>query len=217
MAKGIRQTDGSARGLAGYLDGAHYLCDPQNRYQQWLRRELDPEDAATAHVTRSYNQKTVEVVCNVPIRPLADHKDVPRILLTEKVRKPKNPKTCKWSEGPLAKRRTDHLIAFYGRLNGNSFFKCALTDLNPRSKNSWAVHPTQKRVLSIRECARAQGFPDSYVFESVHDNKGKWAQDAIRQIGNAVAIPFALALGKKLGEAVILNWDEKRREHSAEL
>jgi len=171
----------------------------------------------TAHVTKTYNVKTVEVVCNVPIRPLADHKDVPRVLLTDKVKNPKNPKNCKQSEQFIAKGSTDHHIAFYGRLDGNSFFKCALTELHPRSKNSWAVHPMQKRVISIRECARAQGFPDSYVFESVHDDERKWAQDAIRQIGNAVAIPFALALGKKLGEALILNWEEKRREDSVEL
>ena len=26
------------------------------------------------------------------------------------------------------------------------------------------LHPTQDRLISVRECARAQGFPDSFVF-----------------------------------------------------
>lgn len=31
-------------------------------------------------------------------------------------------------------------------------------------KQGRVLHPVQNRVVSVRECARSQGFPDSYVF-----------------------------------------------------
>jgi len=39
----------------------------------------------------------------------------------------------------------------------------------------------------------------------------------LRQIGNAVPIPFAYALGKSLGRALLKMWEEKGREGSPEL
>ena len=38
-----------------------------------------------------------------------------------------------------------------------------------------------------------------------------------KQIGNAVAVPFALALGKELGKAMIKAWDKNVREGSVAL
>ena len=35
----------------------------------------------------------------------------------------------------------------------------------------------QKRVLSVRECARAQGFPDWYKFNSTHQIPAKIVED----------------------------------------
>ncbi len=46
------------------------------------------------------------------------------------------------------------------------------------------IHPTKDRPLTIRECARIQTFPDSFIFEGSESEK-------IKQIGNA--IPPALA------------------------
>ena len=50
-------------------------------------------------------------------------------------------------------------------------------------------HPEQDRALSIREAARIQGFPDSFVFVG---NLGSMA----KQIGNAVPVDLAIAFGK---------------------
>lgn len=52
------------------------------------------------------------------------------------------------------------------------------------------VHPTEDRPLTIRECARLQTFPDSFLFE------GK-KSDKILMIGNAVPV--------RLAEAIALN------------
>ena len=57
------------------------------------------------------------------------------------------------------------------------------------------VHPEQDRGLSLRECARLQGFPDSYIF------KGKPTSIA-RQIGEALPPPLAKAIAESLLDAL---------------
>ncbi|KAI5656430.1 hypothetical protein M9H77_25223 [Catharanthus roseus] len=56
------------------------------------------------------------------------------------------------------------------------------------------LHPEQDRVLTVRECARLQGFPDFYRFCGT-------VKERYCQIGNAVAIPVGKALGYALGMA----------------
>ncbi|KAL8536466.1 hypothetical protein ACS0TY_011903 [Phlomoides rotata] len=56
------------------------------------------------------------------------------------------------------------------------------------------LHPEQDRVLTIRECARLQGFPDYYKFCGT-------TRERYCQVGNAVSIPVARALGYALGMA----------------
>jgi DNA (cytosine-5)-methyltransferase 1 len=55
-------------------------------------------------------------------------------------------------------------------------------------------HPSQDRIVSVRECARAQGFPDRFRFEGQ-------LGDQHRQVGNAVPPPLAAALGRALLQA----------------
>ncbi|KAH9958326.1 hypothetical protein BC827DRAFT_1090916, partial [Russula dissimulans] len=64
----------------------------------------------------------------------------------------------------------------------------------------------QRRVLTVRECARAQGFPDNWEFLSDSERPGTIIRDQLRQIGNAVPVPLSRALGRALGDALLKMW-----------
>lgn len=53
------------------------------------------------------------------------------------------------------------------------------------------AHPEEHRSITLREGARLQGFPDSFVFLGSRE-------DGARMIGNAVPPPLAAALGRSL-------------------
>jgi DNA (cytosine-5)-methyltransferase 1 len=76
----------------------------------------------------------------------------------------------------------------FGRLWWDGTFNTILTQAHPY----WGrvFHPEADRVISIRECARAQGFPDNVVFDG-----GTTSQ--YMQIGNAVPPPLAKAIAEE--------------------
>lgn len=81
---------------------------------------------------------------------------------------------------------------YYGRLCRNMPSYTINTYFN-RPGNGCHVHPTQDRVLSQREAARLQSFPDSFRFLG--------SQSAIfTQIGNAVPPLLAFQIAQTLGE-----------------
>lgn len=83
----------------------------------------------------------------------------------------------------------------FGRLDWGGHFPTSTTDPQPMGKVGQVFHPDQDRIVSVRECARAQGFPDSFRFYGNVHNKH-------RQIGNAVPPPLAYSLGKCLRRAL---------------
>lgn len=80
-------------------------------------------------------------------------------------------------------------VGFYRRLSYSQPSPTLVT--SPVQKATMMCHPTQDRPLSIREYARIQQFPDSWVFMGTSAAK-------YRQIGNAVPVGLAMALGKAL-------------------
>jgi len=80
-------------------------------------------------------------------------------------------------------------VGFYRRLNFNEPSPTLVT--SPSQKATMLCHPRELRPLSVKEYARIQGFPDSWVF------KGSIA-NCYKQIGNAVPIPLGKAIGEML-------------------
>lgn len=92
-------------------------------------------------------------------------------------------------EGMKKARRSDHTKR-YGRLHPDGIASTILTKCDPH----WGsyIHPTQDRILSVREAARLQSFPDSTHFQ------GNLVEQ-YKQVGNAVP-PL---LGKALGQSIL--------------
>ncbi|WP_032384675.1 DNA cytosine methyltransferase [Rhodococcoides fascians] len=78
-------------------------------------------------------------------------------------------------------RRADRFPLATVTAGGNHHGIATLTDDGPRF-----------RMLTNRECARAQGFPDSYEFAGS-------AKDVKKQIGNAVPVNVAKWIGERVG------------------
>ena len=93
--------------------------------------------------------------------------------------------------------RTQNTI--YLRLN---YDEPSGTVVNVR-KSMW-VHPTKDRAVSIREAARLQTFPDSFVFYGTKDKQ-------YQQVGNAVPPIMAKAIAKKLAQQLKMA-EEKTQE-----
>ena len=91
----------------------------------------------------------------------------------------------------------------FGRLNWEGHFPTSVTDPNPMGKVGQVFHPKQDRIVSVRECARAQGFPDKFLFSgSVHDRH--------KEVGNAVPPPLAAALGRQLRKKLVKTAEVRR-------
>lgn len=80
-------------------------------------------------------------------------------------------------------------VGFYRRLDYKQPAPTLVT--SPVQKASMLCHPTQNRPLSVKEYARIQQFPDDWIFKGTTVAK-------YRQIGNAVPVGLARALGQAL-------------------
>ncbi|MDR1016023.1 MAG: DNA cytosine methyltransferase [Coriobacteriales bacterium] len=80
-------------------------------------------------------------------------------------------------------------VGFYRRLSYAQPAPTLVT--SPVQKASMLCHPTQDRPLSVKEYARIQQFPDSWIFTGTTSSQ-------YRQIGNAVPVALGEALGKML-------------------
>ena len=85
-------------------------------------------------------------------------------------------------------RRSDHTRR-YGRLDPHGIASTILTKCDPH----WGtfIHPSQDRIISVREAARIQSFPDHVRFF------GK-ITDQYKQVGNDVPPLLGYALGSRI-------------------
>ncbi|KAH7397790.1 S-adenosyl-L-methionine-dependent methyltransferase [Cadophora sp. MPI-SDFR-AT-0126] len=155
-----------------------YTSGPLTEYQRVLRIS-NTSNTVKNHVTAKMHALNVERVCSIPIRPGASYKDLPLALQGARNKPQKN--AC-------------------SRLDLLGIQNTCMTKMDVLGRYGKILHPTQHRIESVREYARVQGFPDSYVFDLENWEVG----DAIRGIGNAVPIP----LGRSVAGGFLDSWME---------
>ncbi|XP_057872420.2 DNA (cytosine-5)-methyltransferase CMT3 isoform X2 [Cryptomeria japonica] len=197
--------DEMAYGKAPCTEFQRYIRMPKEVMKGQMSYATSKKTAQKAvlydHRSLQLNEDDYQRVCRIPKRKGANFRDLPGVLVgpdnvveldtsMERVLLP--------SGKPLV---PDYAITFvkgrstkpFGRLWWDETVPTVVTRAEPH--NQAVLHPEQDRVLSIRENARLQGFPDYYKLYG-------GVKDRYIQVGNAVAVPVARALGFALGMAI---------------
>ncbi|KAK1370563.1 DNA (cytosine-5)-methyltransferase [Heracleum sosnowskyi] len=164
-----------------------------NEPVSWFQKRIRGESLVLCdHISKEMNELNYMRCRRIPKRPGADWRDLP----DEKVRLTNGQivDLIPWCLPNTAKRH-NQWKGLFGRLDWDGNFPTSVTDPQPMGKVGMCFHPDQDRILTVRECARSQGFRDDYMFAGNIHHKH-------RQIGNAVPPPLAFALGRKLKEAI---------------
>ena len=93
----------------------------------------------------------------------------------------------------LRRYRSDVFTDKYKRLSWDEL--CRSITAHIAKDGYWYIHPDQHRTLSIREAARVQTFPDRFRFAGTQTHR-------YRQIGNAVPVRLAEAVGRSVRETL---------------
>ncbi|KAF9613807.1 hypothetical protein IFM89_011976 [Coptis chinensis] len=183
--------------LASLLEmGYQYGNEPMSWFQKQIRGDMM---VLSDHISKEMNELNLRRCQHIPKRPGADWHDLP----DEKVKLSTGQLVAliPWCLPNTAKRH-NQWKGLFGRLDWEGNFPTSITDPQPMGKVGMCFHPDQDRIITVRECARSQGFRDCYKFSGNIQSKH-------RQIGNAVPPPLAYALGRKLKEAV----ERKSNQH----
>lgn len=147
-------------------DSTPYPVPPQNPYQELLRAG---SDSIHNHRAAKLGDINLQRLAHIP--PGGNWTNIPENLLPE---------------GMKRARRSDHTKR-YGRSLPDGLSSTILTKCDPH----WGAyfHYSQDRTYTVREAARIQSFPDSYVFAGT-------ISEQFAQVGNAVPPLMATALGR---------------------
>ena len=121
------------------------------------------------HTNRYNNDRDLEIFSRLPQGANSLHESIADIMPYASRNHMFKDKYYKLNEGEVCKTITSHMK-----------FDCNMY-----------IHPTQSRGLSPREAARVQTFPDDFVFMGSNNT---W----YAQIGNAVPVKLAEAIGKEI-------------------
>jgi DNA (cytosine-5)-methyltransferase 1 len=145
-----------------------YSSNAITAYQAMLR---EGSERITNHQCARLGKVNIDRLSHIPAG--GSWRDIPHDLLPK---------------GMQRARRSDHTKR-YGRLDPSGLASTILTKCDPH----WGayIHPSQDRVLSVREAARLQSFPDRVrFFGSVTEQ--------YEQVGNAVPPLFAKAIADQI-------------------
>jgi DNA (cytosine-5)-methyltransferase 1 len=160
-------------------DDAPYRTAPINSYQAELRQG---SSGVFNHRGARLSAINVERLTHIP--PGGNWTDIPEALLPEGMRRA---------------RKSDHTKR-YGRPHAYSLSSTILTKCDPH----WGAyfHYEQDRIITVREAARIQSFPDTYRFTGS-------VSEQYAQVGNAVPPLMARAIGEAVAEAVSVEGELK--------
>ncbi|CAA6658663.1 unnamed protein product [Spirodela intermedia] len=194
-------------------DEMSYGRPPKTGFQQFIRATqsemggssnkdqcLSQHSKLYDHRPLKLNQDDYERVCQIPKKKGANFRNLPGVRVRDDNTVEWDPNTERVylaSGKPLV---PDYAMSFikgksckpFARLWWDETVPTVVTRAEPH--NQAILHPEQDRVLTIRENARLQGFPDYYRLCGP-------IKERYIQVGNAVAIPVARALGYVLGLA----------------
>ncbi|CAI0473446.1 unnamed protein product [Linum tenue] len=187
-------------------DEMPYTKEPETEFQRLIRlrtpEALDlSSPSLNSHRPYELNADDYERVCHIPKKKGANFRDLPGVRVRDDNKVEFDPaieRVLLKSKKPLV---PDYAMSFvkgtsskpFARLWWDETVPTVVTRAEPH--NQAILHPEQDRVLSVRENARLQGFPDYYKL--VGPIKERYIQ-----VGNAVAVPVARALGYALGMAL---------------
>ncbi len=157
-------------GNGGGADEMPYGPPPRSAFQTTVRRD---SQVLFDHRCARLDELMYARCVAVPKRPGAGWLDLPQHL------KPAN----------LLRHGDDRYVNRFGRLHWEGVFNTILT----RAMPYWSAvfHPEQDRVISVRESARAQGFPDRVRFVGPLSSR-------YRQVGNAVPPLLGEVIGREI-------------------
>jgi len=149
-----------------------YAAPPQCDYQEYLRAD---SSSLNNHYCNRLARINLERLKYIPQG--GSWRDVPYDLLPK---------------GLQRARRSDHTKR-YGRLSPDGMCSTILTKCDPH----WGsfFHPVADRVISVREAARMQSFPDNYRFAGTITQQ-------YEQVGNAVPPLLARAIGCEIRKMI---------------
>lgn len=149
-----------------------YRTEPQNDYQRVLRAG---SEGVSNHEAARLGKINLERLQHIPAG--GNWTDIPFELLPA---------------GMKQARRSDHTKR-YGRVDPDGLASTILTKCDPH----WGAyfHYEQDRAFTVREAARIQSFPDTYVFTGSR-------VDQYEQVGNAVPPLLAAAVGRSVSQAL---------------
>lgn len=142
-----------------------YTSEPTSEYQRTLRNSNGTVANCTA---RRHKDKMIEMILSLP-----------------------EGGTPQFSDETGSKR---YYSQAYGRLHRDGLAR-TLTTYFQNAGSGRFLHYERPRTLTIREAARLQGFPDSFVFQGN-------LEEQMQLVGNAVPLPLAEAVGRHVAAEI---------------
>lgn len=144
--------------------------------------ETDWSDHIFNHVCSALSNLDVELIKAVP--PGGNWSDIPEPIAAK-------------SQRVQQIRASGGRTTYYGRMRGDLPSYTISTFFN-RPGNGSFIHPNEERLISLREAARLQSFPDSFIFLGS-------VSSMYKQIGNAVPPILGQVLGGLIPSGSVLD------------